>query len=724
MDRKHRHILPSTIPCQQADTVPTDSLERLTPKRRRPLLNIACEHCRIKKTACDGQRPSCQRCLRWEVPCLYRPVKRPNAGELLARHEEFVNHLRLLPEKDAIHLLHRLRLTADAEAFIKSIEGGAAPSLLRPSDIRTARWTGPPAQTATEFELMTRHQATYLKVNPVEASFLERLVDMSPSQPRSPLPTATASVPDELASGTESRNKEPQRSSPLHSISQRTLSFPRPVASNSTPRSLCDKRLADIQVDYWTRVPITNAFAAAALSHYLEKDHMIMDFFDANVVIDDLVTCGSQFCTSFFVSSLMFVACSYTLVDVTAAPMAICFFKEAEMLLEGEETVDSVTTVAALMLFGHASVCYGKDVFGQRLLDTGQRMGERLGLFGVSKEDPLVRHFRSKPVHWRAMASHTAWGAFNYFALFNSFYPREPIRYPPVLPMPGKVVDNMNPIMTKESVPSVPRHSSPYFHTQCRLWVIALEVVSVYKQPSNVPISERVPIAFVEAKYRRLVACMDELGENGVRGGDYPAHVLILYIYFNVIVLNILHPFIQEASTSANLMRSFAAPDSNPKTIYAASVNQLKQLTLWYYLRDGKSMSIWINPGFLVLVGALLRDEGTVDLSQRLYVLLCIRCCANLYVAYPIFLDIAKAFLAMALQRKAVSGNEASNLLAYIRQHGAHHADLSEVVSNTLVDADLASTAPDKAAAHALAELFEDLSLFDQFTTGEYIAHD
>jgi hypothetical protein len=183
------------------------------------------------------------------------------------------------------------------------------------------------------------------------------------------------------------------------------------------------------------------------------------------------------------------------------------------------------------------------------------------------------------------------------------------------------------------------------------------------------------------------------------------------------------YPFIQEASDTASRLRSFAATDSNPKNLYATSVNQLKQLTLWYYLRDGKSMSIWVNPGFLVLVGALLRNEGSTDQSQRLYVLLCIRCCANLCVAYPIYLDLAQAFLAMALQRNAISSAEAATLLDHVRQSGAHHVSLNEVfVSKAQPDADLAIKAPERAGAHDIAQMFEDLSMFEQFTTDEYAA--
>jgi hypothetical protein len=136
-------------------------------------------------------------------------------------------------------------------------------------------------------------------------------------------------------------------------------------------------------------------------------------------------------------------------------------------------------------------------------------------------------------------------------------------------------------------------------------------------------------------------------------------------------------------------------------------------------------MLIWVNPGFLVLVGALLRNEGSADQSQHLYVLLCIRCCANLCVAYPIYLDLAQAFLAMTLQRNAISSAEAATLLEHVRQSGAHHATLNEAfISKAQPNADLANEAPERAAAHDIAQMFEDLSMFEEFTTNENITGD
>lgn len=58
--------------------------------------------------------------------------------------------------------------------------------------------------------------------------------------------------------------------------------------------------------------------------------------------------------------------------------------------------------------------------------------------------------------------------------------------------------------------------------------------------------------------------------------------------------MSVFHPFIEDEQSSGGAMRTFTIP-TGPKAIYTASVEQLKQLTLWNYLRYGKRISIFYN---------------------------------------------------------------------------------------------------------------------------------
>lgn len=198
---------------------------------------------------------------------------------------------------------------------------------------------------------------------------------------------------------------------------------------------------------------------------------------------------------------------------------------------------------------------------------------------------------------------------------------------------------------------------------------------------------------------------------------------IVKSVHFHVIVLALFHPFIQPGSLkSSSRLRSFAALDSNPKAIYGVSVNQLKQLLLWCYVQHGKRISIYMNPIFLTLVSALLNSSIPSSSSPRQesqWFMLCIRCCADLYISYPIFSGLAQAFLAMALKREAISGADASALLARVKQRGAHHTAAEEAVVACFSDQDLADTAPDQAGANKIGRAFEELSVFDEFTRGD-----
>jgi hypothetical protein len=116
------------------------------------------------------------------------------------------------------------------------------------------------------------------------------------------------------------------------------------------------------------------------------------------------------------------------------------------------------------------------------------------------------------------------------------FYRSEPIRFPPTLPIPGEPIEVTRKFANHEGITPdwpqqpPPRHTSPFFHVCCRLWAIADEIALVYKSNSNndIPVAEQVPLSFVEAKFRRLLDCMDQLKGDIVHEGHCPIQAVIL----------------------------------------------------------------------------------------------------------------------------------------------------------------------------------------------------
>jgi hypothetical protein len=68
---------------KMADSAPEQRSPPLSNKRRR--IPLACNACRMRKSRCDGQRPSCSSCLGLGVVCLYEPTE--SAANIIVRKE-------------------------------------------------------------------------------------------------------------------------------------------------------------------------------------------------------------------------------------------------------------------------------------------------------------------------------------------------------------------------------------------------------------------------------------------------------------------------------------------------------------------------------------------------------------------------------------------------------------------------------------------------------------
>ncbi|GKU23152.1 transcription factor [Fusarium langsethiae] len=58
---------------KQAENDPEQSSETGPPASKRRRIGLACNACRVRKSRCDGHRPSCSSCLSLGVSCLYEP---------------------------------------------------------------------------------------------------------------------------------------------------------------------------------------------------------------------------------------------------------------------------------------------------------------------------------------------------------------------------------------------------------------------------------------------------------------------------------------------------------------------------------------------------------------------------------------------------------------------------------------------------------------------------
>jgi hypothetical protein len=226
----------------------------------------------------------------------------------LSEHTEIIEHLRSVSEPEALAVIRRLRSTPNASMVLSTLRGSAH-TTTRLSELRALRGTVPLTEFETETELSVLHQFVYPILEPLDPSAIdiESLFHLPSESPA--MLTVDTMKPTGSCSTSEIAISPP---SPLRGTRSRGMS---PIAGPAPDRQYCDSRLANLAIDYWTSVPISNEFAACVLSHYLETDHPIFACVDADLFLSGLVDRTLEHCSPFLVSALMSFACVSTHVS-------------------------------------------------------------------------------------------------------------------------------------------------------------------------------------------------------------------------------------------------------------------------------------------------------------------------------------------------------------------------------------------------------------------------
>lgn len=70
-----------------------------------------------------------------------------------------------------------------------------------------------------------------------------------------------------------------------------------------------DRKLQNIDISYWTEVPIANDLAARVIKLYLSTDHPLLGVFDPDLFITDLIKNREVYCSRFLVHAVMYLGC-------------------------------------------------------------------------------------------------------------------------------------------------------------------------------------------------------------------------------------------------------------------------------------------------------------------------------------------------------------------------------------------------------------------------------
>jgi len=83
---------------------------------------------------------------------------------------------------------------------------------------------------------------------------------------------------------------------------------------------------------------------------------------------------------------------------------------------------------------------------------------------------------------------------------------------------------------------------------------------------------------------------------------------------------------------------------------------------------------------------------------------------------YPVATELAQATLSLALTRGCILGPEATSLMEDIHDQTEHLDKDDNATSSVIVDFELAMSSKEESRSKALADRFDDLILFGDFT--------
>ncbi|PCD28602.1 hypothetical protein AU210_011161 [Fusarium oxysporum f. sp. radicis-cucumerinum] len=429
-----------------------------------------------------------------------------------------------------------------------------------------------------------------------------------------------------------------------------------------------------------------------------------MGFFGADVFLEDLVECRQIFCSSFLVNAVLCLACQeYTAIKPHTNLIRPAAFREAEMLWQGEGSDGSLVSLAAMGIFSAACIFEGKDKTGQEVATILRQEAERLGVCKSSASSSTTATLDLGSPELVRATSQIAWRVYNWLTYVISSRNQAYLNRTIIGSMSSSIIANPSDFLRLYQSPGILRIG--ICHRQV-IHVIWAQRSLTHAISDETPISERVPLAFAEGKYRKLLQWASALWSDMKRVEHCTSDLIIFQWY---------HVSCRRGHDISPVHRN--ASDSHPKAIYAASINQLKDLVFSYRANYPEaSFTSYFNPGLFTLSLALLEDLQ--DPLWRYYFYICVRCWQNLYFCYPVFRDVAKAFLSMAMQKEAIAARETQELLQEIEQSAQHHAAANEAFTSFIFDPVFSITS--EAQVHAMADRFEEMVLFNEFIERDF----
>ncbi|KAK2024720.1 hypothetical protein LX32DRAFT_598205 [Colletotrichum zoysiae] len=307
MSKRLAPLLPAEV---GSDRFPLDSHREDPSKRKRVGTDVACNPCRRRKTRCDGIRPICAACRKRSTECTFVEKKEsPRLGQLSGGSHEVLELLKSAPEPQAFEILRLLRTNGDPDSVLNIIKSGQnGIKWLSNNDTSCAiRSMQPPL----EFQLMTMNPIAYPALRHGPRTTWERDGHLDPRKLR------RSNVPPHASDG-------------LH------VDVPSEGIFDEKRQSyfiLCNERLTDLEINYWTDVSTSDGYAEKVISLYLTTNYPLLDLFYPHVFISNLFGRYHTHYSRLLVNAIMCLACEMpTSIKKRAFHYAETFNQEAEKL--------------------------------------------------------------------------------------------------------------------------------------------------------------------------------------------------------------------------------------------------------------------------------------------------------------------------------------------------------------------------------------------------------
>ncbi|PVH92879.1 hypothetical protein DM02DRAFT_662521 [Periconia macrospinosa] len=437
-------------------------------KRRR--VSNACEACRLQKSRCSGEQPTCTACTKRNTHCRYPQTEarqvRQRYEDLQKRrsaHEELLGLMSTLPEQDATELFLRVQAGGDITTIVKHVQDGNLLLQLQLVPETRLRYELPHSRDMPA--LLLTSESPYLNSLIYEAASQRALHVTVQGHERGRVQLGQ----NDCLQGEEEIPKENSDLSYLHNIHNVKLFiksaatepnhcvFPAEYASSEYRSEyvkpyhaavFVEPRLENVKPSEWTTVSKDDTLMRDLLAAYFTHEYHLWPLFQKDYFLEDMAKPKTDdrqtpCCSSLLVIAILAYAC-YCSKKIPnrfrywePEGLGYRFLAEAKRIWEMQiisRKYRHLTSVQAALIINIVHHLYGLDKIGDTYGRKGWVIAQEMQLFDGNA------HILSERV--RNARNFTAWCLFGIDShLAWQFFRRPFLAKPPMFALPDPSVN-------------------------------------------------------------------------------------------------------------------------------------------------------------------------------------------------------------------------------------------------------------------------------------------